>query len=150
MAVDGYDSCAVYTKTKEAVDKARSGGGPTLIECLTLRMGPHSSSDDPTRYRDPELYAAWEKRDPILRFRQYLEGKGLWDADHEDSLREEVKDHLIEAVEDVEKMPPPELETLFEDVYAELTPQLKKQKKALIAERELRGKFENTSEAFPL
>lgn len=150
VAVDGNDILAVYAKTKEAVDKARSGGGPTLIECLTLRMGPHSSSDDPTRYRDPELYAAWEKRDPIMRFRQYLEGKGLWDEDHEESLREEVKDHLIEAVEDVERMPPPELESLFEDVFAEPTPQLLKQKAALIAERELRGKFENTSEAFPL
>ncbi|MCB9253403.1 MAG: hypothetical protein H6617_01815 [Bdellovibrionaceae bacterium] len=59
---------------------ARSGGGPTLIECLTLRMGPHSSSDDQRATEIPGYTLLQEKRDPILRFRQYLEGKGLWDG----------------------------------------------------------------------
>lgn len=150
VAVDGNDVLAVYKAMTEAVDRARKGEGPTLIECLTLRMGPHSSSDDPTRYRDPDLYEAWKKRDPIVRFREYLEGKELWDDVQEEELIEETKDTVMEAVEEAEKLPPPDLETLFSDVYASLTPQLERQKQQLMKESELRGKFENTSEAFPL
>src|SRR5690606_17028405 len=66
FAVDGNDILAVYAATKEAVERARRGDGPSFIEAVTLRMGPHSSSDDPTRYRDEKLYEAWKKRDPIL------------------------------------------------------------------------------------
>lgn len=150
VSVDGNDVLAVYRAMSEAVERARNGEGPTMIECLTLRMGPHSSSDDPTRYRDAELYEAWKRRDPILRFREYLESQELWDEVQEEELQEEVKDMVMEAVEEAEKLPPPELETLFTDVYAELTPQLRRQKEALERESELRGKFENTSEAFPL
>ncbi len=150
VAVDGNDILAVYAATQEAVDRARRGEGPTLIECVTLRMGPHSSSDDPTRYRDAQVYEAWAKRDPIQRFRQYLEGKKLWDSKKQEALEAELKATLAEAVEKAEKEPVPNIDTLFEDVYAELTPQLKRQKAQLLAEQELRGKFENTSEAFPL
>jgi TPP-dependent pyruvate/acetoin dehydrogenase alpha subunit len=150
VAVDGNDILAVYQVTKEAVDRARAGQGPTLIECVTLRMGPHSSSDDPTRYRDEKQYEAWKKRDPIQRFQQYLTQKGLWSKAAEESLQEELKAMLIEEIEKVEKVPPPSIETLFEDVYAEKTKQLIAQEKALQQEQELRGKFENTSEAFPL
>ena len=149
-AVDGNDVMAVYQVTKEAVERARRGEGPTLIECVTLRMGPHSSSDDPTRYRDEKLFQAWMKRDPIKRLREYLESKNLWDSKKEEALQVEFKKTLLEAVEKAEKMPPPTLEDLFDDVYSELTPQLKKQKAELLKEGELRGKFENTSEAFPL
>jgi len=150
IAVDGNDILAVYQAAKEAVDRARRGDGPTLIECLTLRMGPHSSSDDPTRYRDEKLYDAWKKRDPILRFREYLEGKKLWDKKKEEALQAELKDQIAKAIEKAEAEPPPDLNDLFNDVYAELTPQLKRQRDALLEEGELRGKFENTSEAFPL
>lgn len=149
-AVDGNDVLAVYAATKEAVDRARRGEGPSFIECVTLRMGPHSSSDDPTRYRDEELYQAWKKRDPIDRFRQYLEGKKLWSEKEEAKLQDELKARIAEAIEKAEPQAPPSLESLFEDVYAELTPQLKKQQAELVREGELRGKFENTSEAFPL
>ncbi len=150
VAVDGNDVLAVYVTMEEAVKRARAGEGPTLIECLTLRMGPHSSSDDPTRYRDPEQYEAWKKRDPILRFKQYLVGKGYWSEEQEEELQAEAKDRVLEAVEQAETMEPPAIESLFEDVYAEKTPQLRRQEKALQEERDLRGKFENTSEAFPL
>src|SRR5262249_31475967 len=77
ITVDGNDLLAVYQATAEAVDRARTGKGPSLIECLTLRMGPHSSSDDPTRYRNQKQFEAWQKRDPIVRFRDYLEKKKL-------------------------------------------------------------------------
>lgn len=150
IAVDGNDILAVYKATKDAVDRARRGDGPTFIECFTLRMGPHSSSDDPTRYRDAKLYDAWTKRDPIKRFKAYLEGKKLWDDKKEKALQEELKAMVADAVERAEKAPPPGLEDLFSDVYAELTPQLERQKADLLKEGELRGKFENTSEAFPL
>lgn len=150
IAVDGNDVLAVYSATKQAVDRARRGEGPTFIECFTLRMGPHSSSDDPTRYRDAKLYDAWVKRDPIIKFRSYLERKKLWDEKKEKALLEELKATFASAVERAEKAAPPGLEDLFSDVYAEMTPQLERQRDALIAEGELRGKFENTSEAFPL
>ncbi len=150
IAVDGNDALAVYLATKEAVDRARRGEGPSLIECVTFRMGPHSSSDDPTRYRDEKLYQAWLKRDPIKRLRTYLESKKLWDEKKEKVLQEELKAKLAEAVEKAEAQPLSDPMDLFEDVYAELTPQLKKQKAELLHEVELRGKFENTSEAFPL
>lgn len=150
VAVDGNDVLAVYAATQEAVDRARRGEGPTLIECVTFRMGPHSSSDDPTRYRDSKMYDAWAKRDPIQRFRQYLEGKKLWDAKKQEELEKELKATLAEAVEKAEKEPAPSIETLFEDVYEQPTAQLLRQQEALQKEQELRGKFENTSEAFPL
>lgn len=150
IAVDGNDVLAVHQATKDAVKRARAGEGPSFIECVTFRMGPHSSSDDPTRYRDEELFQAWKKRDPIQRLRSYLESKKLWDESQESALAAEFKQAIAEAVERAEAQPPPELETFFEDVYAELTPQLEEQKKQLLEERELRGKFENTSEAFPL
>ncbi|MBM4315957.1 MAG: pyruvate dehydrogenase (acetyl-transferring) E1 component subunit alpha [Deltaproteobacteria bacterium] len=150
IAVDGNDILAVYQATKEAVDRARRGEGPSLIECVTFRMGPHSSSDDPTRYRDEKLYQAWAKRDPIKRLRTYLESKKIWDEKKEKALQEELKKKLAEAVERAEAEPPPDPMDLFEDVYAELTPQLKKQKEELLQEVQLRGQFENTSEAFPL
>lgn len=150
VAVDGNDVLAVYAATYEAVERARRGEGPTLIECVTFRMGPHSSSDDPTRYRDAKMYDAWAKRDPIQRFRQYLEGKKLWDQKKQDELEKELKGILADAVEKAEKEPAPGIETLFEDVYEHPTAQLLRQQEALKKEQELRGKFENTSEAFPL
>src|SRR5690606_27575246 len=98
VAVDGNDVLAVYAATKEAVERARRGDGPSFMEAVTLRMGPHSSSDDPTRYRDEKLYEAWKKRDPIVRFRQYLEDKDLWSEAEEKSLQEELKAEIAEAI----------------------------------------------------
>src|SRR5207249_5328224 len=72
VRVDGNDLLAVYAVTKAAADKARSGGGPTMIEAVTYRMGPHSSSDDPTRYRSKDEVDTWAKRDPIERVRKYV------------------------------------------------------------------------------
>src|SRR6185503_15031034 len=76
VRVDGNDVVAVIEATREAVERARRGEGPTLIEAVTFRMGGHSSSDDPTRYRDAGLLAEWERRDPIVRFRAHLSGRG--------------------------------------------------------------------------
>src|SRR5256712_10916763 len=92
VRVDGNDVLAVYAATKAAVDKARAGGGPTMIEAVTYPMGPHSSSDDPTRYRSKDEVDTWAKRDPIERIRKDLELKGLWSKDYEDKLRVRLQD----------------------------------------------------------
>ncbi len=127
IQVDGNDALAVYRVVKEAVEKARAGGGPTLIEAITYRLEGHSSSDDPSRYRDPKEVEEWRKRDPIVRFRKHLELRGLWDEKREAHLQEELAAQITQAIKAVEAVPPPPLETLFEDVYAQMPPHLEEQ-----------------------
>jgi 2-oxoisovalerate dehydrogenase E1 component alpha subunit len=132
VRVDGNDILAVYKATHEAVKRARSGGGPTLIEAVTYRQGAHSSSDDPRAYRIDDEVADFVRRDPINRFRHYLEEKKLWDAAREERLQEEVKEEILSAVEEAEKFGPPPVETMFEEVFAQMTPQLEEQKEYLV------------------
>ena len=128
MRVDGNDVLAVYKATREAVDRARKGEGPTMIECLTYRMGPHSTSDDPNRYRTKEEIEAWKRKDPIERFKAYLNRKGILDGESENRMRSEIEAEISKAIQEEEKVPPPKIETMFTDVYAgELTPNLKEQ-----------------------
>src|SRR5690625_6277251 len=92
------DVLAVYAVTKFARDKAVEGGGPTMIETLTYRYGPHTmAGDDPTRYRTDELNSEWEKKDPIVRFRTYLEDKALWSEEEENKVIEQAKEDIKEA-----------------------------------------------------
>ena len=130
--VDGNDTLAVYAATKRAVDKARAGGGPTLVEAVTYRMGPHSSSDDPTRYRKAEEVEVWRRRDPVDRFRRYLEAKGLCDKTWDEALHKELDDAITGAVRHAEKVPQPPLETVFTDVYADLPWHLREQMEEFI------------------
>ncbi len=127
IRVDGNDVLAVYRASREAVEFARRGGGPTMIECLTYRMGPHSTSDDPNRYRTKEEMEAWRKKDPIERFRAYLERKGYWTKDYEDEIKSEIDREINEAVQVGEKVSPPSIETIFTDVYSEMPPSLREQ-----------------------
>jgi pyruvate dehydrogenase E1 component alpha subunit len=90
VQVDGNDALAVYHATKEAIDRARSGGGPTLIECVTYRLLMHTTADDPTKYRSEDEVKQWEKKDPLPRFRSYLTAKGLWNDEAEQKLLEEA------------------------------------------------------------
>jgi 2-oxoisovalerate dehydrogenase E1 component alpha subunit len=136
VRVDGNDILAVYRTTKEAVEKARKGGGPTLIEAVTYRMGPHSSSDDPKRYRSEEELAEWQKRDPLVRFHRYLEKKRLWTEADEKRAQDETNREIEEAVQHAEKLPKPALETLFTDVYAEMPWNLEEQLRQLRQEKE--------------
>ncbi len=92
VKVDGNDMEAVYGATAEAVERARTGKGPTLIECETYRMGAHSTSDDPTRYRDQNEVDAWKKRDPIQRAFRRLVDLGAWDAQRDESLKSQLLD----------------------------------------------------------
>ena len=148
MRVDGNDVLAVYSATKWAVEKARAGGGPTLIEAVTYRMGPHSSSDDPPRYRKPEELELWRQKDPVERFRKYLQEKGSYDTDWDTGMRSEIDDAITEAVRAAEKVPPPAMETVFTDVYADVPWHLREQ-----MEEFLKGGFRRRPEdmgAFPL
>jgi TPP-dependent pyruvate/acetoin dehydrogenase alpha subunit len=125
--VDGNDVLAVHVATRAAVEKARNGGGPTLIESHTYRIGPHSTSDDPRRYRDEEEVEQWKAKDPIIRFRRYLESKGLWSSADEERLIKELEAEVEAAINAAENLPPPALETLFEDVYEVPTWNLREQ-----------------------
>ncbi len=133
VRVDGNDLLAVLAAMREAVDRARSGGGPTFIESLTFRMGGHSSSDDPTRYREAELVKTWEQRDPIARFGAWLRSRSLLtDADVE-TWTTELNDEISKAVTEAEAAGPPSIETIFTDVYAKMPPHLEEQMKYALA-----------------
>jgi pyruvate dehydrogenase E1 component alpha subunit/2-oxoisovalerate dehydrogenase E1 component alpha subunit len=127
IRVDGNDLLAVIAVQREAVERARSGGGPTFIESVTFRMGGHSSSDDPTRYRDADTVKTWERRDPVARYEKWLRGKGLLDDALVEQWTAAIQDEISAAVTAAEAMPPPGIETLFTDVYAKLPPHLEEQ-----------------------
>jgi pyruvate dehydrogenase E1 component alpha subunit/2-oxoisovalerate dehydrogenase E1 component alpha subunit len=127
VRVDGNDVLAVYAATKTAADRARAGGGPTFIEALTYRIGAHSTSDDPSRYRDERITEDWKKRDPIARFRLYLLAKDILKEKDDVTLRKETDARIRAALKQAESVPPPTLETLFEDVYADLPWHLREQ-----------------------
>ena len=99
IQVDGMDPLAVYAATTYARERAVNGEGPTLIETLTFRYGPHTmAGDDPTRYRTKDIENEWEKKDPIVRFRKFLENKGLWSEEDEDKVIEEAKEDIKQAI----------------------------------------------------
>jgi pyruvate dehydrogenase E1 component alpha subunit len=127
IQVDGNDLFAVITATKEAVEKARSGGGPTLIEGVTFRFGPHTTADDPTKYRTEQEIEPWKPLDPLVRLRLYLKGKGLWTEEIEKGMAEEVQKEIDQVVKDAEAIPTPEIEEIFKYVFEEMTPPLKEQ-----------------------
>jgi pyruvate dehydrogenase E1 component alpha subunit len=101
--VDGNDALAVYKASKEAVERARAGKGPTLIEAVTFRMAMHTTADDPTRYREESLVKEWEKKDPLIRFKSYLIQKGLWDEERETELKGRLKEKIDQAVKTFEQ-----------------------------------------------
>src|SRR5438874_8578401 len=127
LQVDGNDVLAVYAAAREAVDRAPAGEGPTLIECVTYRLGVHTTADDPTKYRSEEEEQAWEQKDPLTRFRVYLEKKDLL----EDGLEQRVDEEIAEAVRRFEATPPPDPLLVFDHVYAEMPPHLLAQREEL-------------------
>jgi pyruvate dehydrogenase E1 component alpha subunit len=127
IQVDGNDLFAVIMATKEAVEKARSGAGPTLIEGVTYRFGPHTTADDPTKYRKEEEIEPWKPLDPLVRLRLYLKGRGLWNEEVETRITEEAQKGIDQTVKEAEAVPTPEVEEIFKYVFAEMTPLLKEQ-----------------------
>ncbi len=118
IRVDGNDALAVYGAVATAAARARKGGGPSFIEALTYRIGAHSTSDDPSRYRAQEEVDAWMKKDPVARLRRHLVHKGLLDDAKDQALEKDLNAEIIAAVNEVESLPLPARETLFDDVYA--------------------------------
>ena len=131
VRVDGNDVLAVTKVTRDALAKARAGGGPTLIEAVTYRMGPHSTSDDPTRYRSEEEIAEWAKRDPVRRFTGHLRQVGILDEKTATVFAEEAREEVARVVKECESAPPVPPESLVEDVYAEMPWHLVEQRKLL-------------------
>ncbi|HBQ21096.1 MAG: pyruvate dehydrogenase (acetyl-transferring) E1 component subunit alpha [Deltaproteobacteria bacterium GWA2_38_16] len=150
IRVDGNDVLAVYKVVKDAVDRAKRGEGPTLVESYTFRMGPHSSSDDPTRYCPKSKLDEWAKQDPIKRFKAYLINKKLWSEKEDAALIGKIKQEISDVITEVTQAKPPALSTLFEDVYKEMPLTLQWQKEALLEEAKQKGSFKDSSEAFPL
>ena len=119
VRVDGNDVLAVHLAVRAAAERARGGGGPTLIECVTYRIGAHSSSDDPSRYRDAAEVEAWLKKDPLDRLKRFLVAYGLHDDAREAALQAEVDAEIRAAIAVAEAAPPIERSSLLDDVYAE-------------------------------
>ena len=130
VVVDGNDLLAVRKAVLEAVERARAGGGPTLIESRTFRMGGHSTSDDPTKYVPKELLEEWAERDPVERFEKFLEASGLWKPADREELYAAAMAEVGAAAREAQETPKPALETIFTDVYAELPPHLRAQGEA--------------------
>ena len=127
LRADGNDVLACLSVTREAVARARAGGGPTLVEALTYRVSAHSSSDDPSRYRDESITRAWVQRDPLARYRRYLMESGVLSEAADESLRAALDAEVRETAAAEEAAPPPSLHTLIEDVYAAPTAALREQ-----------------------
>ncbi len=127
VQVDGNDVLAVFAAAREALDIARSGGGPTLIEAYTYRMGDHTTSDDAKRYRSKEEVEEWERRDPLDRFRLYLEHKGLWDEAYEKGIQAAAGESVEKAVAEAEARPPAAADEVFAYTYAAMPPELEAQ-----------------------
>ncbi len=136
IQVDGNDALGMYSAAREALERARSGGGPTLVEAVTYRLAMHTTADDPGKYRSKEEEEEWRAKDPIPRLRTYLEGKGLWDSRAEDSLREEVKKALDEEVKTFESIKDFKPDACFDHVFGTTHPWIEKQRKEFLAELE--------------
>src|SRR3954466_6796699 len=117
VVVDGTDVLAVYREAKRAVEKAREGGGPTLIECLTLRMEGHAVHDD-AFYVPKDLFEEWAKSDPIERFRTWLREQAELSDEEEDALNSEIKKLLSDAIKRAEESPLPDPSTVTDGVWA--------------------------------
>src|SRR5437667_2022834 len=130
--VDGHDILAVYDIMQKAVERARSGQGPTLIETLTYRIGAHTTADDPTRYRNPVEGEAWQAKDPIARFQKFLIRRDLLTEDRAQQTVDELEEEVNEAVRLAEAMPPMAPDSFFGHTMANLSPRLEEQRTELL------------------
>jgi 2-oxoisovalerate dehydrogenase E1 component alpha subunit len=134
LRVDGTDIFAVYKATKEARRRAlECGGRPVLLELMSYRISHHSTSDDSFAYRDRDQVAYWKTpdRDPIARLRRWLEAKELWNSELEKTTRQELRKDIVRGLMLAEREKKPKLESIFTDVYAELTEEAESQRQEL-------------------
>jgi len=137
VLVDGMDPLAVYAATKDARDRAVRGEGPTLIETMCYRYGPHTmAGDDPTRYRTSDTDNEWAAKDPLIRFRKFLEAKGLWDEQKEEAVIERAKEEIKEAIKLADQAPKQKVTELMDNMYAEDMPSNLKEQYAIYKEKE--------------
>jgi 2-oxoisovalerate dehydrogenase E1 component alpha subunit len=134
IRVDGNDVLACYAVMAEAAQRAREGGGPTLIEAITYRMGPHTTSDDPTRYRSADEVDHWLALDPIARYRTYLQNAGVWNERLEERVEARSKRLRSELRESVVGADDFDVAEMFDTVYHDITPELVRQREELLTE----------------
>ncbi|WP_408010821.1 pyruvate dehydrogenase (acetyl-transferring) E1 component subunit alpha [Pseudalkalibacillus sp. A8] len=128
VQVDGMDVLAVYAATLQARERATNEEGPTLIETLTYRYGPHTmAGDDPTRYRTEDMDNKWEKKDPLVRFRKYLESNDLWSEEKENEVVDQAKEDIKAAIKKADEAPKQKVTDLIENMYEELPKNLQEQ-----------------------
>ena len=132
IQVDGNDPLAVFKATSEALERARKGEGPTLIEALTYRMLMHTTADDPKKYRNEDEVEEWVKRDPITRFKLYLENKKLWDEKKNEALEEEIKSEIEAAVKEFEAISDLKMDAPFDFIFGESTPTIEEQRQEFL------------------
>ncbi|MBI4528585.1 MAG: pyruvate dehydrogenase (acetyl-transferring) E1 component subunit alpha [Deltaproteobacteria bacterium] len=139
IQVDGNDIFAVYKATDEALVRARAGQGPTFIECVTYRIGDHTTADDATRYRSQEEVEAWKKKDPIERLQKYMVKRGLWDIAYAQKIFSEAKEKVEQAVKELEATPAPDPRDIFRYTFHELTDELREQMEHCLSGNGRRG-----------
>lgn len=128
IRVDGNDLLAVYSVMSDVTARIRDGQGPVLVEAVTYRQGSHTTADDPTRYRDPEIHEAWQKKDPLIRFRLFLASQGLWSDQDEEKVWEDSREAVEDAVHHAESYTTPGPESVFDHVYGTRPPHLEEQR----------------------
>lgn len=133
VRVDGNDALAVFAATRAAVERARRGEGPTLVEAETYRIGAHSSSDDPSRYRDEREVELWKGRDPLQRMRKVVERHAGWDAAQDDALSAALLAEINAALAEAEHSPDLDTMSLFDDVYSARPWHLEEQRRRFAA-----------------
>jgi pyruvate dehydrogenase E1 component alpha subunit len=134
VQVDGNDIFAVYKAHKEAVERARSGGGPTLIEAVTYRLADHTTADDARRYRDAKEYELALKRDPLVRTRKFLEARSLWNDDLQKQQESKAKTLVQEVAQIAMNIEPPKVTDMFDYVFEKLPAELAKQRETMRTE----------------
>jgi pyruvate dehydrogenase E1 component alpha subunit len=139
IQIDGNDPFAVFLATRTALEQARAGGGPTFIEAVTYRLGPHTTSDDPSRYREDAEVEKMRALEPLVRYRRFLEKRGLWSQAWEDDLVRELEAWIEAAVGKAEAHPGPGPRDVFDHMFAELPPHLARQRAELLAHLDREG-----------
>jgi pyruvate dehydrogenase E1 component alpha subunit len=138
IKVDGNDVFALYAAADYAIQKARQGKGPTLIEMFTYRIANHTTADDATKYRDEKEVKTWEKKDPIDRLKKYMIKMKLWTEKDDEKMLKEIEQYIEKEVAKAESMSPPKVEDIFKFMYAEMPQNLREQLEYMKQFKEMR------------
>jgi len=132
VQVDGNDALAMYKATKDALDRAKAGEGPTLIEAVTYRLMMHTTADDPTKYRVKEEEEQWWAKDPLVRFKKYIEKKNIWDDEKQKALEEEVKKQIDDAVKEFEARTDFKPDVAFDHIFGTRHEEIEEQRQEFL------------------